>query len=101
MGIFFLWRSYKSMEMSNSKFSKIFPIKNVRSFEDWVPNNVGKQLYLAFFKTYTEKVWRISCKEISADWAAQRIKGLSLTEAIINAIKSLVPQKKNSNKQVI
>jgi protoporphyrinogen oxidase len=79
----------------------MFPIKNVRSFEDWVTNNFGKQLYLAFFKTYTEKVWGISCKEISADWAAQRIKGLSLTEAIINALKSLVPQKKNSNKKVI
>ena len=87
--------------ISSYLYFKIFPIKNVRSFEDWVTNNFGKQLYLAFFKTYTEKVWGISCKEISADWAAQRIKGLSLTEAIINAIKSLVPQKKNSNKKVI
>ena len=87
--------------ISSYLYFKMFPIKNVRSFEDWVTNNFGKQLYLAFFKTYTEKVWGISCKEISADWAAQRIKGLSLTEAIINAIKSLVPQKKNSNKKVI
>ena len=87
--------------ISSYLYFKIFPIKNVRSFEDWVTNNFGKQLYLAFFKTYTEKVWGISCKEISADWAAQRIKGLSLTEAILNAIKSLVPQKKNSNKKVI
>ena len=87
--------------ISSYLYFKIFPIKNVRSFEDWVTNNFGKQLYLAFFKTYTEKVWGISCKEISADWAAQRIKGLSLTEAIINALKSLVPQKKNSNKKVI
>ena len=87
--------------ISSYMYFKMFPIKNVRSFEDWVTNNFGKQLYLAFFKTYTEKVWGISCKEISADWAAQRIKGLSLTEAIINALKSLVPQKKNSNKKVI
>ena len=87
--------------ISSYLYFKMFPIKNVRSFEDWVTNNFGKQLYLAFFKTYTEKVWGISCKEISADWAAQRIKGLSLTEAILNALKSLVPQKKNSNKKVI
>ena len=87
--------------ISSYLYFKIFPIKNVRSFEDWVTNNFGKQLYLAFFKTYTEKVWGISCKEISADWAAQRIKGLSLTEAIMNALKSLVPQKKYSNKKVI
>ena len=87
--------------ISSYMYFKMFPIKNVRSFEDWVTNNFGKQLYLAFFRTYTEKVWGISCKEISADWAAQRIKGLSLTEAIINALKSLVPQKKNSNKKVI
>jgi protoporphyrinogen oxidase len=82
-------------------YFKMFPIKNVQSFEDWVTNNFGKQLYLAFFKTYTEKVWGISCKEISADWAAQRIKGLSLTEAIKNALNSLVPQNKYSNKKVI
>ena len=87
--------------ISSYLYFKMFPIKNVRSFEDWVTNNFGKQLYLAFFKTYTEKVWGISCKEISADWAAQRIKGLSLTEAIMNALKSLVPQKKYSNKKVI
>ena len=87
--------------ISSYLYYKMFPIKNVRSFEDWVTNNFGKQLYLAFFKTYTEKVWGISCKEISADWAAQRIKGLSLTEAIMNALNSLVPKKKSSNKKVI
>jgi protoporphyrinogen oxidase len=87
--------------ISSYLYYKMFPIKNVRSFEDWVTNNFGKQLYLAFFKTYTEKVWGISCKEISADWAAQRIKGLSLTEAIMNALISLVPKKKSSNKKVI
>jgi protoporphyrinogen oxidase len=87
--------------ISSYLYYKLFPIKNVLSFEDWVTNNFGKQLYLAFFKTYTEKVWGISCKEISADWAAQRIKGLSLTEAIMNALNSLVPQKKYSNKKVI
>src|SRR5881396_3123013 len=66
--------------------ARCLPIKNPRSFEDWVTNQFGKRLYGIFFRTYTEKVWGMSCKEISADWAAQRIKGLSLREAIRNAI---------------
>lgn len=56
------------------------------SFEHWVSNRFGKRLYEIFFKTYTEKVWGIPCGEISADWAAQRIKNLSLTEAVRNAL---------------
>ncbi len=63
-----------------------FPVANPRSFEDWVSNQFGKRLFNIFFKTYTEKVWGMSCKEISADWAAQRIKGLSLKTAILNAL---------------
>lgn len=66
--------------------AKAFPVKNPTNFEDWVSNNFGKRLFNIFFKTYTEKVWGISCKEISADWAAQRIKGLSMSSAIKNAI---------------
>src|SRR5262245_21440933 len=66
--------------------SKLLPIRNPRSFEDWVSNQFGKRLFNIFFKTYTEKVWGMSCKEISADWAAQRIKGLSLWSAIKNAL---------------
>jgi protoporphyrinogen oxidase len=66
--------------------ARLFPIKPARSFEDWVTNQFGKRLFTIFFKTYTEKVWGMSCKEISADWAAQRIKGLSLWSAIVNAI---------------
>lgn len=66
--------------------SKIFPVKNPQNVEDWVSNQFGKRLYSIFFKTYTEKVWGISCRDISADWAAQRIKGLSLTSAIKNAL---------------
>ncbi len=64
----------------------IFPVKPVDSFEDWIINRFGKRLYNNFFKTYTEKIWGISCTELSADWAAQRIKSLSLTTAVINAI---------------
>ena len=65
--------------------AKINPVKNPTNFEDWVSNQFGKRLFNIFFKTYTEKVWGISCKEISADWAAQRIKGLSLSSAIKHA----------------
>ncbi len=66
---------------------KMFPIPNPKNFEDWVTNQFGKRLFNVFFKTYTEKVWGMSCKEISADWAAQRIKGLSLSSAILSALR--------------
>ena len=66
--------------------TKLAPIESPRSFEDWVTNHFGRRLFEIFFKTYTEKVWGMSCKEISADWAAQRIKGLSLTTAALNAL---------------
>jgi protoporphyrinogen oxidase len=68
------------------------------TFEDWVSNRFGVRLYEIFFKTYTEKVWDIPCSELGADWAAQRIKGLSLPQAVRNAffhtkgIKSLVDE---------
>ncbi len=55
------------------------------NFEQWVTNRFGKRLYEIFFKTYTEKVWGIPCTEIRAEWAAQRIQGLSLAKAILNA----------------
>ena len=57
--------------------AKIFPIKKPKSYHDWIYNNFGERLYLNFFKSYTEKVWGLSCDDISADWAAQRIKGLN------------------------
>jgi protoporphyrinogen oxidase len=65
---------------------RIWPLREEKTFEEWVINRFGKRLYKTFFKTYTEKVWGIPCSEIQADWAAQRIKGLSLTTAIINAL---------------
>ncbi len=67
--------------------ARLFPIKPELTFAQWVTNRFGKRLFQIFFKSYTEKVWGISCDEISADWAAQRIKGLSLREAIISAFK--------------
>ncbi len=75
--------------------AQLFPIKNEQSFEDWICNRFGTRLYNTFFKTYTEKVWGIPCNEISADWAAQRIKGLSLISTIKNAILSAQPQNKS------
>ncbi len=66
--------------------ARAFPIREPRNFEEWVTNQFGSRLFNIFFKTYTEKVWGMSCTEISADWAAQRIKGLSLSTAILNAV---------------
>lgn len=67
--------------------AKIFPNKAVKSFEDWTVNAFGWKLYSIFFKTYTEKVWGMPCDEMSADWAAQRIKGLSLWGAVVDGLK--------------
>ncbi len=78
--------------------AKLFPVPNPNNFQDWVTNQFGKRLFSIFFKTYTEKVWGMDCKEISADWAAQRIKGLSLGGAIMNA---LLPQKKPKERSQI
>ena len=66
--------------------AQIFPEKPEETFEQWVSNRFGKRLFNIFFKTYTEKVWGIPCDEISAEWAAQRIKGLSLITALKNAL---------------
>lgn len=63
-----------------------FPIVNPDNFEEWVTNRFGQRLFSIFFKSYTEKVWGMPCSEISADWAAQRIKGISLWSAIRNSI---------------
>ncbi|MBA2242621.1 MAG: NAD(P)/FAD-dependent oxidoreductase [Chthoniobacterales bacterium] len=78
--------------------ARIFPVPNPTNFEDWVSNQFGKRLFNTFFKSYTEKVWGMPCREISADWAAQRIKGLSLGSAIKNA---LLPQKQPKDKNKV
>jgi protoporphyrinogen oxidase len=61
-----------------------YPVED--TFEQWVTNRFGRRLYEIFFKTYTEKVWGIPCTEIRAEWAAQRIQGLSLARAITSAV---------------
>lgn len=75
--------------------ARLFPVRSPRSFQDWVSNQFGRRLFNIFFKTYTEKVWGMSCQEISADWAAQRIKGLSLSSAILAA---LFPKRKPADR---
>ena len=79
-------------------YAKLWPTRDPKSFEDWVVNQFGRRLFRIFFKTYTEKVWGMSCKEISADWAAQRIKGLSLGSAIRNA---LLPHRKPKDRRQV
>jgi protoporphyrinogen oxidase len=69
---------------------RLNPIPEAKTFEQWVTNRFGRRLFEIFFKTYTEKVWGMKCSEISADWAAQRIKDFSLVKAIWHAI---MPQK--------
>src|SRR3974377_568548 len=73
--------------MLSFAYAKASPIRDVRSFHDWVRNQFGERLFSIFFKTYTEKVWGMSCDEISSDWAAQRIKGLDLGVAVLNGVK--------------
>jgi protoporphyrinogen oxidase len=79
--------------------ARLWPSDVEENFEQWVSNRFGRRLYEIFFKTYTEKVWGIPCTEIRAEWAAQRIQGLSLAKAIFsstalhrraNGIKSLI-----------
>jgi protoporphyrinogen oxidase len=67
--------------------ARLFPRKVEKSLEDFLINRFGRQLYLTFFKSYTEKVWGVPCEAISAEWGAQRIKGLSLTTAVIHFLK--------------
>ena len=78
--------------------ARLHPTRDPKTFEDWVTNQFGKRLFRIFFKTYTEKVWGMSCNEISADWAAQRIKGLSLGSAIKRALFSKKPK---DRKQIV
>jgi protoporphyrinogen oxidase len=76
--------------------ARMFPVENPRSFQDWVTNQFGERLFRIFFKTYTEKVWGMTCQEISADWAAQRIKGLNLATAVKLA---LAPKRRTTRRE--
>ena len=78
--------------------SALFPTPKEDNLEEWVSNRFGKRLYQIFFKTYTEKVWGVPCTSIQAEWAAQRIRGLSLMGAVKNA---LFPSKSPKAKTLI
>lgn len=78
---------------------QLFPYRHEDTFEQWVTNRFGKRLFRTFFRTYTEKVWGIPCSELKAEWAAQRIKDLSLKTALVsmfikpkNTIKTLIDE---------
>lgn len=90
-----VWTS--TLCMASYAKAKLFPKKDVRSFEDWVVNQFGHKLYSIFFKTYTEKVWGMPCDAMSADWAAQRIKGLSLGAAVMDGLKRSLGLNKKPN----
>ena len=90
-----IWRS--TLCMASFAKAKLFPNRNVRSFQDWTVNAFGHKLFSIFFKTYTEKVWGMPCDEMSADWAAQRIKGLSLWGAVTDGLKRSLGLNKRPN----
>ena len=90
-----IWRS--TLCMASYAKAKLRPNPQVRSFEDWVVNQFGHKLYSIFFKTYTEKVWGMPCDTMSADWAAQRIKGLSLGGAVLDGLKRSLGLNKRPN----
>lgn len=78
--------------------SCLFPARNEDCFQNWVINRFGNRLFQIFFRDYTEKLWGMPCSEISADWAAQRIKGLSLSSALGNCLQR---GKKNKIKTLV
>jgi len=78
--------------------SRLFPHRPEHDFETWVSNRFGRRLFEIFFKTYTEKVWGIDCREIQADWAVQRIGSLSLISTLGQAI---VPRHSQSARTLI
>ncbi len=69
-----------------AKFKALLRRPEPQTFEEWVTHCFGERLYGTFFKTYTEKVWGIPCNKIQAEWAKQRIKGVSLRSAVINVL---------------
>jgi protoporphyrinogen oxidase len=70
--------------------AKLKPIKPELSLRDFLINRFGQELYLTFFRSYTEKVWGVPCHQIKAEWGAQRIKGLDLRKAIFNQVRALI-----------
>jgi len=76
--------------------SRVFQCRPERTLQDFFINRFGRELYLTFFKSYTERVWGVSCNQISAAWGAQRIKGLSLRTSVTQFLKTLLPGTKKT-----
>jgi protoporphyrinogen oxidase len=76
---------------------RLFPIRNEKNLEQFFINRFGNELYLTFFKSYTEKVWGVACNMIAADWGAQRIKGLSISKAIQDVFKKMFKRGNNDD----
>lgn len=74
---------------------KLFPIRKITNLEEFFISRFGKELYETFFKDYTEKVWGVPCNRIQPEWGVQRVKGLSMSKALIHALKSYLPKKKS------
>ena len=77
--------------------SQIHQIKTEKSLEDFLINRFGRELYLTFFKSYTEKVWGTPCNQISSEWGAQRIKGLSLSTAVKHFARKILSKRKKGS----
>jgi protoporphyrinogen oxidase len=76
--------------------ARLRPRKPEKNLEDFFINRFGVELYRTFFKDYTEKVWGVPCTQISAEWGSQRVKGVSITKALLHALKSLKPKHSSS-----
>ncbi len=70
--------------------SALFPLKQEQTLEQFFINRFGSELYHTFFKSYTEKVWGVPCDQISAEWGAQRVKGLSVWSTLVHACMKVV-----------
>ncbi|AXY74753.1 hypothetical protein D3H65_12505 [Paraflavitalea soli] len=77
--------------------AQLLPRKPEKNLEDFMVNRFGQVLYKMFFRDYTEKVWGVPCNEISAEWGAQRIKGVSISKAIAHAVKEITRKKNKSS----
>ena len=77
----------------------MMPIRDERTLEQFFINRFGRELYATFFRDYTEKVWGVPCNQITAEWGAQRIKGLSITKAVLHALKGIIRPVKSYNQK--
>jgi protoporphyrinogen oxidase len=90
--------AWRTLKCGLSYFrAALLPKREERSLEDFLINRFGRQLYLTFFKSYTEKVWGVPCDQISAEWGAQRIKGLSLKAVAVHFLKKTFARKRESD----